>query len=275
MALIALCSIGHSAGTTTTAVALTMNWPRPALLIEADPRYTSTVLAGHFRGQVAPTIGLSQLSALAGTAGSVTAQQVFEQSLELAPERHLVPAFASLGAARGASAFWRHLVTSLAAFRSSTMDVLVDLGSFTPTDPARAQVITAADLTAIVTGSTLPDLASLVARVNDHTTVLNELQAMISETGRAERLAAILIDRAAENYSPREVERAAGIPVLGHVPWAPESAAKYSLGKNARDRRDRYANSIRATGERLTEYASRNDAVVNGSALNPRSTTHV
>ena len=50
MALIVLASAWGSPGVTTTALGLTFNWPRPVLLVEADPTGASGVFAGYFRG---------------------------------------------------------------------------------------------------------------------------------------------------------------------------------------------------------------------------------
>jgi cellulose biosynthesis protein BcsQ len=50
MAVIALASAAGSPGVTTTAVGLAFSWPRPVLLVEADPTGSSGFLAGFFRG---------------------------------------------------------------------------------------------------------------------------------------------------------------------------------------------------------------------------------
>ena len=50
MAVIVLVSAAGSPGVTTTAVGLALTWPRPVLLVEADPTGGSAVLAGFFRG---------------------------------------------------------------------------------------------------------------------------------------------------------------------------------------------------------------------------------
>ena len=53
MALIVLTSASGSPGVTTSAVGLALTWPRPALLVEADPTGGSSVLAGYLRGLTA------------------------------------------------------------------------------------------------------------------------------------------------------------------------------------------------------------------------------
>ena len=62
MALIVLFSASGSPGVTGSALGLALTWPRPALLVEADPTGGSSVLAGYLRGQTAPTASLIDLA---------------------------------------------------------------------------------------------------------------------------------------------------------------------------------------------------------------------
>src|SRR5215213_8433495 len=50
MSLVVLTSASGSPGVTTTALGLALSWPRPVLLVEADPTGASGLLAGYFRG---------------------------------------------------------------------------------------------------------------------------------------------------------------------------------------------------------------------------------
>ncbi len=62
MAVIVLASAAGSPGVTTSAFGLALTWPRPVLLIEADPTGGSAMLAGFFRGTTAQTTGLLDLA---------------------------------------------------------------------------------------------------------------------------------------------------------------------------------------------------------------------
>ena len=62
MALIVLTSAAGSPGVTTTAVGLALTWPRPVLLVEADPTGGSAVLAGYLPRQHRPPGGLIDLA---------------------------------------------------------------------------------------------------------------------------------------------------------------------------------------------------------------------
>ena len=61
MAVIVLASAAGSPGVTTSTLGLALTWPRPVLLVEADPTGGSAMLAGFFRGTTAQTAGLIDL----------------------------------------------------------------------------------------------------------------------------------------------------------------------------------------------------------------------
>lgn len=256
MAMIVLGSLGHGPGVTTTGVALTLAWPRRALLVEADTATTSSVLAGRFRGQVHHTVGLTNLST-AAMHGELTTEQLLEQSLELAPERHVVPGFAGLGAARGADGFWGPFSQTLAPLDDEGIDVLVDIGRI-HANSARGVLLTQADLVLVTTGATLPDIAALIAPVDPTTTALDEVRQVLRSVGHEDHLGLLVIDRARENYAPREIEQVAKVPVVGHLPWSPEAAAVFSLGapetRKGRDGLTRPVDALaRAIGARIEE----------------------
>ena len=62
MAVIALTSASGSPGVTTTALGMALLWPRPVLLVEADPTGGSGLLAGYFRGTREYDGGLIELA---------------------------------------------------------------------------------------------------------------------------------------------------------------------------------------------------------------------
>ena len=62
MAVIALTSASGSPGVTTTAFGMALLWPRPVLLLEADPTGGSGLLAGYFRGTREYVGGLIELA---------------------------------------------------------------------------------------------------------------------------------------------------------------------------------------------------------------------
>lgn len=228
MAIVTLSSLGHSPGTTATAVAMALRWPRPCLLIEADTSRTSSILAGRLRGQVPHRVGLTNLAS-AATHDELRPDVVWANAVALAPERGLVPGFSTLGAARGADAFWWRLAELLLAFEHAAADVILDLGRCDASD-ARMPLVRRADLALVATGATLPDIAATTAPVRGSKTRLHELGDALDEVGHREALQLVVIERARENYALGEIRRACGVPVLGALPYAPDDAAAFALG---------------------------------------------
>src|SRR3954469_17290622 len=62
MAVICLTSASGSPGVTTTSVGLAFCWPRPVLLLEADPTGGSGILAGFLKGTTPYDAGLLDLA---------------------------------------------------------------------------------------------------------------------------------------------------------------------------------------------------------------------
>lgn len=234
MAIITLASLGHSAGTSTTALALTARWHRPAILIEADTNTTSSVLAGHFRGQRDHSTGLTQILT-ASRHGSLTAETIWQHSLELHDQHRVVPGFARIAAAHTDAAFWAQLASACEYFAHSGVDILIDLGRVIPHD-LRISIMQQADLNTIVTGTTLPDIASLVARYDETNSLLSTIKNQLATVGHDEWLGLITVNRAEETYSAREISGITGTPTLGNLPWNPKAAAHYSLGTGPKKR---------------------------------------
>lgn len=59
MGLFTVASGSGSLGVTTLSVGLALTWPRPVVLVEADPAGGSAILAGYCTGLARP--GLSEL----------------------------------------------------------------------------------------------------------------------------------------------------------------------------------------------------------------------
>lgn len=271
MSVCTLTSAGHSPGLTTAAVALTAQWPRPAFLVEADASKTSTVLAGYFRGQVAHETGLLPLLREAGQEDPEPGA-LLRHSVEIAPERRVIPGFASLGAARGAGNFWERFMGMLTALGPGS-DVLIDAGRL-PERPERAPLLTRADLVLLATGATLPDVAALLAPVTPETTALSECRDALAGHGRADRLRLLVIERARDNYSEREIQAATGVSSIGRIPWLPGASAIYSSGAPhaRRIEWERHRLAIRAITQRMGEMLSARQALLHQPATQGAAT---
>ena len=52
MAVVSVFSVGGAPGVTVSSLGLALSWPRPVLLVDANPNAGSAVLAGYLRGWV-------------------------------------------------------------------------------------------------------------------------------------------------------------------------------------------------------------------------------
>src|SRR5680860_1265382 len=129
MALIVLASASGSPGVTTTALAFTLNWHRPALLVEAAPDGASGVFAGYFRGAQEPTGGLINL-ALAQRDGTLV-EALPRETLILDPDAPaeksagFLPGIRSHEQAPSMLPLWEPLAEQLRALDRNGQDVTV------------------------------------------------------------------------------------------------------------------------------------------------------
>lgn len=124
--LIALASVKGSPGVTSTGLALAATWPRPVVLLEADPAggdlaYRCRAAHG---GPVSAHRGLLRLAA-AVRAGTPSPGAVFEESQLLACGVNLIQGVASSAQARGLVGLWPMIGQ---ACTTAEVDVIADLG---------------------------------------------------------------------------------------------------------------------------------------------------
>ncbi|MFV0429541.1 MAG: hypothetical protein ACK5KO_08975 [Arachnia sp.] len=204
---------------TTTALGLALNSPRPVVLVEADPKGGSGLLAGFFRGQLDHP-GLVDL--------------VIAQRADLVAEalpRLLYPVEGSavsvlFGArsheqAAGIAALWEPLLDALRGLEATGTDVIVDAGRLGPPGWPRP-LVHGADVTLLVVGSDLPSLAAA-----------RSWAAALQAEDLPGHVTRLLVVGEGRPYDNREVARTLGMPVLRSIEWAPELARVYSHGQPA------------------------------------------
>ena len=127
MAMIVLASAAGSPGVTTSALGLALTWPRPVLLIEADPTGGSAMLAGFFRGTAAQTTGLIDL-AWAYREGLLT-EALSELPIPVPDSSaSLLPGVRAHTQAGSLAALWDPLATALKGLDRTGRDVIIDGG---------------------------------------------------------------------------------------------------------------------------------------------------
>jgi hypothetical protein len=126
---------------TTAAVALTLVWPRPVLLVEADPA-GGDLLAGYLAGATTSGGGLLGL-ALTARRGPIDATGVLERSqhLDAAGDRRVLVMPTDRAQARPVAESIDKLAAAITSVAGSDdprvrRDVLVDLGRLSPETPA-------------------------------------------------------------------------------------------------------------------------------------------
>lgn len=216
--LVTLCSAAGSPGVTTTALALALHWPRPVVLVEADPSGSSGLLGGFFRGQLDHP-GLVDLVIAQRSDLLADAVPKLLYPLE-GSEASVLFGLRSHEQAAGVAQLWPPLLEVLRSLDPAATDVIVDagrlglLGSPLP-------ILAAADVTLMVARSDLPGLAG----ARSWAATLGREDA----PGHAVRL--LLVGEDAP-YSAHEVGKTLGVPVLASIQWASEPASVYSHGRD-------------------------------------------
>lgn len=230
MTLIALTSAKGAPGVTTTALALALEWPRPCLLLEADPAGSSSILAGWLRGEQRHERGLIDLvdhhrhGDLAGG--------LHRASFDLiGSSARCLPGLTSPAQIGPVSQLWPHIAHALRGLEGTGVDVLVDAGR-AGTVGFAAPILDAADLNLLVSRADLPAIAAARGRAQ----LLKEQLA--GAAAEADSLGLVLIGPG-RPYVAREISPRVGVPTIGEIPWLPSGAEHFSLGAKpeARGRR--------------------------------------
>jgi hypothetical protein len=220
MAVLVFTSATGAPGVTTTCVALSLAWPRPVLLVDADPTGGSAILAGYLQGQVPHDRGLVDL-ALAHRHGELEAA-IREATVPLPGSRvELLPGVRSHAQAATVQPLWEPLADLLTGMADLGVDVLVDAGRLGMSG-APWPLLAAADLVALVTRTTLPALAGAKSATEP-------LARRLSEAGTDDTLGLVVVGPG-RPYSTREAGRVLGLDVLAELAWDPVSAEVYHLG---------------------------------------------
>lgn len=214
MTVITLCSAAGSPGVTTSAVTLAMCWPRPVLIIEADPRGTSGLLAGVLGGLREYETGLVELAlspleisdALRDAVRPLTANVSF------------VAGTRSHTQAAGLRDLWGRLPEALDDLEKTGTDVIVDAGPLGfPGSPEA--LLTMVDLTLLVTRTHLP----AVVAARSWTETMRTSSSSWHSPG-------LLLVGEGQPYTAKEVSKVLGLPVIASIADDPDSAAVYHRG---------------------------------------------
>ena len=255
MSLICLAAAAGSPGVTSTVLGMAFCWPRPVLVVEADPTAGSAILAGRFRGLQ----GHSGLLDLVAAHRSGVLAETLPRVVMAVPDTQvtILTGSRSHAQAAGLTRIWEPLLSALKSISSAGQDVLVDAGQL-GLEGSPTPLIAEADLTLLVLRSNLRALAA--AR--------SWAQALGADAVPGHSVQAIVVG-AGRPYLAVDVSRTLGLPVLSTVTWDPRRAEVFADGADkpaprfggpaAADRAfesSGYLRSIRAAGEAARKAAA-------------------
>lgn len=224
MALIVLASANGSPGVTTSALGLAMSWPRPTVLVEADPTGARAIPAGYFRGSQLPTDATIVDLAVAHRQGSL-AEDLPRMVMRIPGTHvHLLCGPLRHNQARGLDSLWEPLAGVFKSLEHNGQDVIVDAGRL-GLEGSPFKLTAAADLALLVTRSTLP---ALVAASSWAPT----LREAFTRAGAESSLGTLLVGQGMP-YGPSEVAKVLQMPVVASLAWDPASAEVFSRGTKA------------------------------------------
>lgn len=223
MALIVLTSANGSPGVTTAALGLALAWPRPTVLVDADPTGASAVPAGYFHGQLPPgaTVMDLAMSHRQGTLG-----EDLPGMLTPLPSTNVQLLRGTLAhtQARGLASIWEPLTGALRSLESTNQDVIVDAGRL-GLDGFAMPLLLAADVALLTTRSHLPALVAANSWAQT-------LRTSFERVGATSCLRALVIGPG-QPYKNRDVAKVLQIPVITSLAWDVESAEVLSRGATA------------------------------------------
>jgi hypothetical protein len=215
MAVICLTSASGSPGVTTTSVGLAFCWPRPVLLVEADPTGGSGILAGFLKGTTPYDAGLVEL-ALSPLGAADALREVVRP---LSPSVSLAAGTRTHAQAAALRDVWAPLGVALGELEANGQDVIVDAGRLGLMGSPQP-LLDSADVTMLVTRATLPSISAARSW---------------AETARQPtgwRHPGLLLIGEGQPYRDTEVSKVLGMPVVADLPDDPAAAAVYHRGAN-------------------------------------------
>jgi hypothetical protein len=254
MAVIALIGGKGSPGVTVSSLALSFGWPRPRILVEADPA-GGDIRTGFLRHLDIPAdFGLMQLvlADLRGQGSDLSANLI-----NLGDQKTswmLLPGIDSPTQAPSLNQAWDGLADLMAAAGAAEpgFDAIVDCGRIiTPFVPW--PILWRADAVLVVARPTASSLASAMATVR-------LLKPSLNTNGAGDRTLGMILVGSGD-YQPAEIERAfardaaATVDIVGTLPHDPDTARVLSSGGTVHRRQQ----LLRAAGGLAETVATRVD----------------
>jgi hypothetical protein len=206
--LVGLLSAKGSPGVTTASLALAAVWPRPVVMMDADP-FGGDVRAGLGRGGWPTDAGVAELVVdLRSSTMAHALARLAHRPNDHAPA--VLAGIASIAQAKGVP--WSSLAPELAAFGGA--DCIADCGRLVP--DVLDDLLQSCDAVVLFSGSTLREARAAV-------------RAVPVVQARAE-LAGIVVSRPGRPYGAAEIADSCSLELLGVLPDDPRTASVWSDG---------------------------------------------
>lgn len=219
--LIICASAGGSPGVTTSALGLTMTWPRDVLLADCDPHPNQAVLAGYLRGVRSDGRGLGMLAEHYRAQGFDGKASLLEQTLVLSEGREhgccFLPGFTHPRQPVLFTDYWPRLADQFDECESAGMDIIIDAGRLTSAGLPEVLVERCA-VVLVVARSQLRSLACVNLALPELTRAVpgDRLKLVVIGGGRP--------------YSASEAAKQLKIPLAAGLPWDPVCSGVLSDG---------------------------------------------
>lgn len=228
MPVILLTTAAGAPGASTTALGLTLSWPGPALLVEADPAGTSLV-PGWFRGAIDPHERNIVNLALVDHVDDLTAA-IFDQVISIGTDDDEHERLALLGFTDPVQApaleekhWWEPIGSALQSLSAAGYAVIVDAGRLTQ-GSYPIPLLAIADQVLLVCRAGLSDVLRAYP-------MAVQLKASLTKSGNAEALGVVAVGHGGHRYYPgSEVAKRLGAQFVLGLPDDPLSAAALSDG---------------------------------------------
>ncbi|MFB8386505.1 hypothetical protein ACFC3F_05100 [Microbacterium sp. NPDC055910] len=228
-------------------------------MIEADTNAVTSAMPGFFRSNLLPELGGIEKVQLAYSRGILTPEDLLDPDRYLAiavhelppikaapipalPPQHkmwVVPGFFHLSIADGVSGLWARLPELLRSLSEAGIDVILDLGRL-GRDDVRLPLIDTADRVLICAHSTMVDLNRVYRRLE-----IPDLAQRIGVVDDEKFL--VLLTEAVAEQLPASDFTTNVLPVLGVLPFDPQGAATFSVGRpDIKPSRNSYRQRIRS-----------------------------
>lgn len=226
MSLYALVSPGGSAGVTTTALALTLTWPRPVILAECDPA-GGDLVAGLFAGHLAAPRGLLDVAyeAVRGSVAMSAGAGGQLAAIDAAGSRMFLAGLSDPRQAVGLTPAWPAIASVLAqaVLDGQPCDVIADCGRIDAGVGQPSGVLAEAAVVAVVMRATLRQISAAAPR----------MEMLADLLGGLERVGLLLVGGKG-SHSPAEITRTLGARLLAKLPSDDRTAAVLSDGHGRR-----------------------------------------